>query len=824
MALEFFNYKSVSALVISIVVIAIAFTIFMIKLANVSVNTDNEVIQTNSIKNKVDIYTNFYGIPYIYAKNEDDLFFAVGYYHAKNRIWQMDYYRRLAGGRLSEIFGKKTIKIDKFMRCFDIEEIAIRNYDSISGKSKNILDAYSRGVNYFIENNSAHLPMEFSALSYKPKVWKPYHSLMISKFLTFELSLSIWSDITFGEILEKLGPEQLNYFSPKEEYKTTIYDSPVSTVKNIKNNLSSFGNEIHNIREVLGIAGSSSGSNCWTFRNSDSTSFQSSILANDAHLMLGIPSRWIQMKIKADELESIGLTMPGIPLVLSGRNNNVAWGITNIMVDGFDYFIEKLDSKQENYYINDSTLSKLTYIVDTINVKFNNPEVYYKRKTADSYLISDFHILSDPKLFLNIQIDKSKKSLQKNNHLSFKWVGNSLGDEIFSLYKINVSRNFGDFKDALRHWSSPGLNFHYTDKSGGMGVISAGKIPIRNPLCNPNLPNPAWKSDYSWNGTKNITDTNFIKFSNINKFYASANNKLTNNSSIFISNYWEPDSRINRINELLSESDKFSFRDAQYLQNDFLSVYARDLLAICIPVLETYNRLLSPEENEILKLIKKWDFIMSRASVGASIYTIFYEKLIYNTFNDELGDRLYKQYSFISSLPTRKLLSIIQSNDSPLFDIIGTKNIENKEFIIFKSFRDAVSEFASYFANIPIKNRLYGKMHNLTLEHPLSKSEFLKPAVNLGPFETGGNNTTINNGEWNINNPYKQAIGASMRVICDFSIDYIYTSIPGGVSGDPMHPNYSDQLQIWLNGGYVKLPLDAKSEPDDFKITLQFKP
>ncbi len=824
MALEFFNYRRVSALVISIIIIGIAFAVFMFKLANVSVNTDYEVVKSNNVKNEVDIYTNFYGIPYIYAANEDDLFFAVGYYHASNRLWQMDYYRRLSSGRLSEIFGNQTIKVDKFMRCFDIEEICKRNYDSISGKSKNILDSYARGVNYFIEKNSARLPMEFNALNYKPVSWKPYHSLMVNKFLTFELSLSIWSDITFGEILEKLGTEQLNYFSPNDDYTNTIYESPKSPVGPNKLNYAYFSKEIHRIGKSIGVVGSSSGSNCWSFRNSDSINGATSILANDAHLMLGIPSRWIQMKIKCDDIDAIGLTMPGVPLVLSGRNKDVAWGITNIMLDGFDYFVEKLDSKEENYYISDSTLSKLTYIVDTIKVKDALPEVYYKRKTASSYLVSDFQILSDPKLFLNIQKSDNKKSLQENNTLSFKWVGSSLGDEIFSIYKINTSRNFNDFRDALRHWSSPGLNFHYADISGNMGVISAGTIPIRNQLCNPNLPNPGWKKEYNWSGTKRLNDTTFSKYSSINKFYASANNKLSNSENIFISNYWEPDSRINRITELLNESDKFYYRDAQYLQNDFLSVYARDLISISLPILESYKNLLSQDEIEVLNLMKKWDFIISRASVEASVYTFFYEKLVYNTFYDELGERLYKQYSFISSLPARKLMSLIRSSDSPLFDVRGTKNVENKEFIIFKSFRDAVQEFNTYFENTPLNKRYYGKMHNLTLEHPLSKSDFLNPAVTLGPFETGGNNTTINNGEWNINNPYKQVIGASMRVISDLSINYVYTSIPGGASGDPMHPNYSDQLQIWLNGGYVKLPLDAKSEPDEFKIFIKFKP
>ena len=823
MALEFFHYRRVSALVTSIIIIVVAFVIFMYKLVNVSVQSGYDNISTEFIKNDVEIYSNFYGIPYIYANNDDDLFFAVGYYHASMRLWQMDYYRKLAGGRLSEIFGKETFKVDKFMRCFDIEGIAKRNYDSISGKSRNILEAYCKGVNQFIEDNHSVLPLEFNALSYKPAKWEPYHSLMVGRYLTLELSLSIWADITYGEILEKLGGEKAKLFMPDDEYLTTIYK--ISENPKDKKNQSSagFSSELFDIKDKLGIGGSSSGSNCWSFRNTDTNGISNTILANDAHLLLGIPARWIQMKIKSQDINSIGLTLPGIPLILSGRNNDIAWGVTNIMVDGFDYFVERLDPKQENYYTDDSTLHKIQYIVDTIKIAGNEPEIYYKRKTANSYIISDFHVLSDSKLFLNYETDNKSKGLQDRNVLSFRWIGNSFSDDLFALYKINTSRNFDEFKDALRHWSAPALNFHYTDKKGNMGMISAGFKPVRKPLCNPNLPNPAWKEEYGWLTTEKLQDTNFKIYNPAEKFLASANNKLLNSDKNFVSNYWEPESRIKRISELLNESVNFTYRDAQYLQNDYLSVYAKELLSISIPILDNYRNLLTPEEIEILNKMRNWDFILSRASVHASIYTFFYEKLIYNTFYDELGERIYKQYSFISSLPTRKLLALLKMTDSPLFDIQGTKNIENKEFIIFKSFRDGLNQFNEYFEEIPIQNRNYGKMHNLTLEHPLTKSDFLKSAVTLGPFETGGNNTTINNAEWNITNPYKQVIGASMRIINDLSNDFIYTSLPGGMSGDPMHPNYSDQLQIWLNGGYVKLPLDISKTPQDFNIIYKFK-
>jgi penicillin amidase len=819
-----YSFRKISALLVSFVIICIAFIVFIFKLINISINDDFQELKSENIKSNVEISTNFYGIPYFESKDENDLYFAIGYYQASMRLWQMDYYRRLASGRLSEIFGSETIKIDKFMRCFDIEQITNKNYDSLSGKSKTILDSYANGVNFFIQENSKYLPLEFNALNYKPEKWKPAHSLMIGKLLTFELSLSIWGDITFGEIFDKYGAEKLKLFMPDEEYNTILYNSANNNLqKNIKST-SLYSDELFKIKDKIGITGSSSGSNCWVFRNEDSTGNFHSILANDAHLMLMAPARWIQMKIKSPEINALGLTIPGIPLIISGRNQSIAWGITNIMLDGFDYFFERLDDKQENYLSSDSTMKKIIYVVDTIKIAGKSDEIYYKRKTENSYLISDFHILSDPELMLNFKDRQSEMGIYNKNVFSFRWVGNNIDDDIYALYKINTARNFNEFKDATRHWASPGLNFHYTDVNGNIGVLSAGYIPIRNDSCNPNIPNPAWIKEYSWKNVKKLSDSTYSMYNPAKNFIASANNKISTNNDIFISNYWEPDSRVKRIHELLSESDNLTYRDAQYLQNDYLSVYSRELLNICIPILESYTNLLTEDERELIELLKKWDFIMSRASVEAALYTFYYEKLLHNTLFDELTIRLYKQYNFISSLPTRKILMLFKQNDSELFDIKGTKNIENKEFIIFKSFRDAVVEFNSYFGAAKLNERTYGKMHTLTLNHPFSSSNFLNPAVSLGPFETGGNNTTINNGEWNLNNPYKQAIGASMRIVCDMSSDYIYTSIPGGISGDHIHPNYSDQLQIWLNGGYVKLPFSLENDSTGFKLKMKFSP
>ncbi len=815
-----YGYQKIIALVVSIVVLAISFILFSIYLINISVDSDYIEFDSDFVKDDVTIETNYFGIPFIEASNESDLFYAVGYFQAGMRMWQMDYYRRLASGRLSEIFGKSTVKLDKFMRCFEMEEICRENYKSLSAKSKSILEAYSKGVNDYIDNNYYKLPLEFNALNYKPAKWMPYHSLMVGKYLTFELSLSIWADLTFGEILGKVGPQNISSFIPDETFSTTIYDSQIS--KETKDqNFSKIIDELNDIKELIGINATSYGSNAWSISTPIDSLTKNNILANDAHLLMSLPSRWIQMKIKSPEIEAFGVTIPGIPLIMSGRNQKISWGVTNIMVDGFDYFVEKLDNKQEKYLDKDSSFRKIKFVIDTILIADSSPDIYYIRKTERSSLISDFHVINDSLLVKSNSGKKVKNQYLSSNTLSFNWIGNEKNDELFALYKINVANDFSEFKYALRYWSTPGLNFHYIDKYGNTGVISSATIPVRDSKCNPMSPNKAWEPNSGWIGTQKLNDSLFSKFNSNFTFTASANNKLMQSPKTFISNYWEPDSRIKRIEELLNESDKYTFKDAKYMQNDFLSPFAKEIVAITNKTIGSYRNLMTDDELLMLDSLNSWDFIFSRASNMATFFSFFYQKLAYNIFYDELGDRLFRQYTFISSIITRKIQDLLNSEvESGVFDIQGTTNIENKDFILFKSFRDAVFDFNGYFSGVQLRDRHYGKIHKLTLEHPFSRSSFLKYAVESGPYEMGGTNTTINNGEWNLNEPFKQSVGASMRIINDLTSNISYTALPGGISGDPVSPNYTDQLQIWLNGGYVRIFFDNNKNELKKKIKI----
>ncbi len=812
--------KSFSVLLLTLVVIFIAFFYFSVWLTTVSVPEDYYEEISDKIKDDIDIYKNFYGIPHIISVAESDGFFAQGYLHAQDRLWQMDYTRRLAEGKLSEIFGDETIDVDFFMRSLDLKDSCTKIYNNLSAKSKQIIKNYTDGVNCFIKNNTTKFSFEFGALDYLPEEWKPVDCIIVSRALSFEMSLSFWLDIAFGSIAEKYGIDALENYIPRYPH-----DAPYITDETVAKStqalleadsktplhdiafLQKIVQPLNTIREKIGLNSGSIGSNSWAVRTNKNKEKSSTIMANDPHLLLSLPPKWYPIHISAGKYNAAGLSIPGLPLVLSGRNDNIAWGITNLMLDDCDFFIEKVNETGKKYFSEDKNeYIEFDYVLDTIKVANSDDKIYYRRYTNISPVVSDFHLLKkDNRL---ISFDKDYKNELLNKYvLTYKWLAHSNSDEILGMYKLNKARNFAEFKSASTKWLVPALNFTYADKIGNIAVIPFAKLPGRNQT-NPNIPNPTWNTELLWN--KEYSNIQLPNIYNPAKQYVfSANNKLDRSFKYHISSHWEPASRAERIDALLSEPNDFSTRDIQFIQNDFVSPYAEQFLNLTLPILKSQDNLLDTLERTCLKDLEDWDYLMSSLSHEAAIFNVFFQKLIFNTFADELGLELYKQYVFVSNIPSRKIMELLEQENNILFDNKKTESTrETKAYTLFKSFKDAVKMLSSQYGS-NIKTWRWGKLHKLTLEHPFSNIDFLRPSVTLGEFEVGGNNTTINNTDYSIHESFAVRVGASSRVVANMQDSVLFLSLPGGVSGDPMNPNYRNQVQLWLTGGYVELPIGS---------------
>lgn len=837
-----------------IIPVSIAFLIFAWRVAIRSHEVDGEIF-TNQLSANVNVFRNRYDIPNVTAHSESDMFFALGYVHAQDRLWQMDMMRRSGQGRLAEVLGvDESIRADKFLRALEIESIAEKNWKALSSTSKKILRDYSKGVNAYINHNGGHFAVEFDALGYTPEEWKPQDCLIVLRMMAFQMSFSFWSDLAFGQIAEKLGPElaldlvpgfptntpavcDTGYYIEKHPRAidstillsdATKHFSPVlphwenssHADRRIRQSLAQSWARLSgawlNARAVLGMDNSGVGSNCWAMRKTINKS-DGAILANDPHLPLGLPAWWYQVQMSCSTFHASGLTVPGLPLIAIGRNENVAWGFTNMMADDVDFFIEKTDSSNSDYFHNaDGVRKRFTFVVDTIKVRGKNSVLYYQRRSERSVIVSDVDVTSMPAL-LSEEIRDRTRTFEQRYALSFRWTGQFNSDEILAMYRINKSTSWIEFTNALDSWGSPALNFTYADGKGNIGVAPSGFIPKRNE-CNPNIPNPGWMANYKWLDLHKSNELPRL-YNPQKRFVFSANNITTRADHFFISSLWEPPSRSQRIAELLSQFEGYTSRKAQAMQMDQYSPHAKQILEVILPILYQREKGMTETERGCIYLMQKWDGVIGAQSSPGAIFNVFYKTLCEKTFRDELGDQLFLDYAFVTALPIRKMTELlVDTSSSPWFDDVGTVvTSEVKADIVFASFKETVKQLQAYFPDHSENPRAWkwGVLHSLELKHRFGREAFFKKIVNSDRLPFGGNTTTLNKGEWSFSRDFRPVVGASTRFVADMRDSIFYTIIPGGVSGQPMSPHYLDQYQLWINGGFVAQKFTREMMPNE---------
>lgn len=825
--------RKIGQTILFVGVLAIIILVFAFNLAKRSIPPDFEEIDSDRISNSIKIYKDGYGIPSVYANSEYDVFFAIGYCQAESRMWQMDLSRRIARGELSEIFGEISVPFDKFVRSLDIDSNARKTVAAMKPEIREILQAYSDGVNCYIEHYAKKLPYEFGALDYFPGKWTPEDCAAIAKFQGFLMSVSFWTDIAVAAAAEKIGPEKAltlipdfpsyspavlekNVEPPRDAiYPRALTDFSDARIKIPSGALALLDDEIlKNIKSAV-----PAGSNCWAISGGDSTK-RKAVLANDPHMPATLPSIWFRMSAHSPDYNVAGFCLPGTPLFLIGRNDSIAWGVTNSMVDDFDFFVEKTSVNDSSYYFDSQGNKKnFSFVRDTIYVKNGERVVYYKTYAERSAVIAENP--PDPNL-VGAKNEEFADRLFDDYLLTFEWTGSEITEEFEACYLLNTSKNWRNFEDAVDKWSFPGLVFSYADAPGNIGIKVGSLIPKRAPSCMPNMINPGWLPEYEHLGYYEKSDLHSV-FNPENNFVASANNILEYDNDPFVTALWEPRSRAERISGFPEESSEIDARESKLMQSDLLSPYSRDFLAQTLPYIAKNSETLDKTEKEAYLVLSNWDFIMSPISQGSAIFNVFFVKTIENTFLDELGEEIFDRYCSFPGLPTRKIEEILIENDSLWIDDVGTPAVETKEQIILASFRDAIRELKAIFPDEEIANWQYGKFHTLTLRHFIGRNDFFAPTVNIGPYSLGGSHTTVNCALHTLGDPYDVTVVSAARFIADMADTTIHTSFPGGSSGDPFSPNYANQVFLWLNNGYIRSDF-SRNPGANLKLTVEIRP
>jgi penicillin G amidase len=749
----------------------------------------------------VEIITDRYGVPHIYAQNEDDLYFAQGYMHAQERLWQMELNRRIGSGRLSEIFGEIAIEADRFTRRLGMHRAAAQEVVRLPEESRRQLQAYANGVNAFIERNKNRLPIEFTLLRFTPDPWKVADSIQWSKMMGWNLSGNWETEIVRAVLVNQLGPERAAKLEAGYDPTHPLIIPPGAEYGGINAGML----EQYEILKQLSGFGLMGASNNWVV-DGTMTVTGSPILCNDPHLGQTAPSIWYECHLVAPGLDVVGASFPGAPGVVIGHNQHIAWGVTNAVSDVEDLYIEKFNPQNPNQYEYEGKWEEAEVIREEIQVK--------GRKEP---LLEEVRVTRHGPIITAIPHLQTVETADSNGHnpeaqelpLALRWTGLEQCNIISSISKLNHATNWEEFRAAIRDWDVPPQNVIYADKDGNIGYIMAGAIPIRA-KGQGLLPSPGWTGEYEWIG--------FVPFDELPQTYnpeqhfiVTANNRVVDDDyPYYITNEWLNGYRAQRIRDLLlakSGKGKLSLSDMAAIQADQYSIPASQIVP---------HMLKAQPENALSKaaldVLGTWDYVLSPASAAAAIYATFLYKLERIVFSALLGDdNLRERYlGFGTTLlaPTNGYVS----RSKPL--LIRLLNEQNDAWFANsaipngpRTWNDAVSS-AFYAAVEELREKLgdnltrwqYGKIHKMTYNHALGSVKPLDKVFNRGPFPVGGDIDTVNMGAAQPNLPEVVITVPSFRQIVNLADPK--ASLSGhspGQSGQPADKHYDDFIKPWLN-------------------------
>lgn len=779
-----------------LLVIMVAIAVLGMRLVKKSLpQTDGEIFLP-MLSKPVHVFRDTYSVPHIFAESSADLYAAAGYVAAQDRLWQMDLTRRAAHGTLSEIFGETTLRSDRFLRAWGFHRAAEKIATQLSAESKSALDAYAAGINEFIRTHENALPVEFSILRYKPAHWRIEDSIGYVRLMGFKLCFSWYFEAALGRAVDQLGmPAALELFPAVLENTPMIVaedapaagwgSRPINGAKAPFSALSRLDSFIAGglaTREFLGIPGAVPGSNSWAVSGRRSVSGKP-ILANDPHLELTLPSLWYEMHLVAPGMDVTGVTLAGVPSVVIGHNRAIAWGLTNGMADDLDFYVERLNPENPEQYFYDGAWHPIETEIENIPIKGGASESFTIRRTHHGPIISSVHPVYE------------KDSIA----VSMAWTGARVSDDLRAFLEINHAGNWNDFENALRHFAVPCQNFVYADTAGNIGYRAGGAIPMRRDGKG-FLPYAGWEKSGDWIGDIPFEEMPHV-FNPPVGYVATANNQMTNRSyRYYISNAWEPTSRVERITELLQSRQQHDVASFQRMQTDLLSIHSRRTLPILLSYLSAVE--LNKTERNIVQLLRDWEGTEDAMSLPAAVYNVWFVKFLERTLRDDLPPAIYESYMEWNTLGVRTGEYLLMHPSAALFDDRSTPTTETAGEVVVAAFRDAM-QYLQETIGPNIGDWQWGRFHMLTISHPLGKQKPLNYLFDAGPYPVGGSANTIWKAEYRLTQPYHVDVGASMRQIVDLaSPEKSWFVIPGGQSGQPFSKHYQDQIELWRTGAY----------------------
>lgn len=745
-------------------------------------------LEVTGLQAPVTVIRDQYGVPNIYADNAHDLFFAQGYVHAQDRLWQMEFNRRTGSGRLSEAIGLPAIiSLDEFFRNMRLRETAEKIWGELDPDSQAVLQAYADGVNAYIDSHQGRLPVEYTILGIEAEPWTPIDTLTWGNVISMHLSSNRRLELVRAKIVAAAGMEKAQELIP-----VSFPDSP-STMPALPD-ASYFAN--YATLDINAVAGSDEpfgtpeqgiGSNSWVV-SGDRTDTGLPILANDIHLGPTLPSVWYANGLHGAGYDVVGFTMGGVPGVLTGHNNKIAWGVTNLSPDTQDYYIEKLDSLENP--------TKYEYMGE-----WHDLEVIHETMTIKGQGTKDLTFYRTPHgPIMNTSLTE-EGGLQP---LALRWTVYD-GNQLFaSITKLDRAQNWDEFREAVKIWDIPGQNFLYADQEGNIGFQASGRIPIRKNYNDGLVPMPGWTDENEWQGYIPFDELP-MSFNPEQGFLSNANSRIEPEGYPYrIVDSYIPGERAQRIVDLIEQANPMTVEKMESIQEDTLSNEAVIMLPYFLAVTPQTDA-----QKQAMDIVRQWDMRAETGQVAESIYGMWHYYVIKNTILDDIGVDLAGEYlggDYIrhSAQHLAAMTAWMPDNNNPWFDNIETTDkVETRDDIILKSLDDGLNWMSTTYG-ADMNTWTWGRTHSLSFAHQpigLVNNSLVKYIFNSPTYPIRGSNFAVLTNTYNMRVPYKVTIISNVRHVIDLSNFENSVMMPStGENGQLYNPHRLDLIPLWNAG------------------------
>ena len=759
----------------------------------------NGTLEVENIEKETEVLFDEYGIPHIYADNAEDAYFAFGYVHAQERLFQMELIRRLIAGRMSELLGEPLVKTDKYFLTLGVRKQAERMAEIHLSERKTPMQkeagAYLDGINHFINTGTSPLELTMLGIPKEPYTAVDLFSTMI--YMSMAFTGGFKTDIILDQVKNKFGEQYLeDWFMNSTDFlknRGVVMDS-LTVLKESLSLQESFPDNFLPIWD---------GSNAWLIAPSRSKSGKT-ITANDTHIPFSQPSVWYEAHLEYPGFSFYGNFLAGVPFAAIGHNKDVSWGLTIFPMDITDLYREKVNPENRNEVWENDHWVAMEVRKETIKVKGGEDISLEVKSTRHGPVIND--------VFENMG----------EQPVSLWWSLYGLpGESTTAFYQLAHAKNIIEARKAAALNDFLGLNIMYGDKDGNIAWWASGKIPKRATHINPNTFLDGASGEDELLGYYNFSENPTIE-NPASGIIVSANQEPPAVNGFVYPGYYVPMGRFDRISELLSQKEKWDIEELKVIHADNTSAIHADNAHHFARELKKSTTF---ESDPLLDILANWQGDYPLDGNAAVIYTKLVYYITEYAMLDELGDIAFKEavvsYNYKSGFP-----KLIHNVNSPWWDDISTSDVKETQSDIFKKAFLQTSEDLKTQLGDDHNSWKWADVHTLTHVHAIGRKEPFDKIFNVGPLAAPGGNGVPNKQQYRLNadGKYEVSGGPALRILLDFAdVENSININPTGQSGNFMSPHYNDQAKMYNEVAYRKQKMNRASIEQNAK-KLVFSP